>query len=230
VWYGTATDIHDLKEREERINLLLKEVNHRSKNLLTVVLSVARQTSRAGTPAEFIERLTSRVQGLAASQDLLVKSEWRGVALEDLVRAQLAPYQDLVDTRIRLIGPPLKIDASAAQAIGMALHELITNAAVHGALSAAGTVDITWDIVGAGASTEFRLSWQERDGPAVERPARLGFGHKVLLRTTEHALGAKCELDFDDGGLVWRLSTPLDRVAERPAEREFRISAQGVGV
>ncbi len=219
VWYGTATDIHDLKDREERINMLLKEVNHRSKNLLSVVLSVARQTSRAGTPAEFVERLTSRVQGLSASQDLLVKSEWRGVGLEELVRAQLAPYQDLVDTRIRLAGPSLKVDASAAQTIGMAVHELATNAAVHGALSGSGTVDITWQVVDDGASPRLRLSWQERDGPTVTRPAHTGFGHTVLLRTTEHALGGRCELTYADAGLTWTLSAPLDRVADRPADR-----------
>lgn len=227
VWYGTATDIHDLKEREERINQLLKEVNHRSKNLLAVVLSVARQTSRAGTPAEFVDRLTSRVQGLSASQDLLVKAEWRGVDLEELIRAQLAPYQDLVDTRIRLTGPALRLEAAAAQVIGMALHELVTNAAIHGALAGSGMVDVDWQVAQEGVPPQFRLSWRESGGPAISRPARQGFGHTVLMRTTEHALGGRCALDFPESGMVWTLTAPLDRVVHSQADREFALTAGG---
>lgn len=212
VWYGTATDIHDLKEREERIRILLREVNHRSKNLLTVVLSIARQTSRKGSAAEFAEQLTERVQGLSASQDLLIKSEWRGAELGELVRAQIALYADISDGRIEVDGPGLTIHAAAAQAIGMAVHELIKNAARHGALSIPeGRVNISWRVL-RGDDPALVVTWRETGGPAVVQPAKTGFGVTVLGRTAEQALGAKVELDYAAEGLAWTMTAPLERI------------------
>jgi two-component sensor histidine kinase len=106
----------------------MRELNHRSKNLLSIVLVVARATAGAEAK-EFAETFEEGVQALAANQDLLIQSGWRGVDLNDLVRSQLAHFQDLLDDRIRLDGPPAAVMASASQSIGMALHELATNAA-----------------------------------------------------------------------------------------------------
>lgn len=212
LWYGTATDIHDLKEREERIGILLREVNHRSKNLLSVVLSIARQTSRQGSAAEFSEQLTERVQGLSASQDLLIKSEWRGAELGELVRAQIARHGDAAGERIEIEGPELVIHAAAAQAIGMAIHELAANAARHGALSQPrGRVTISWQI-DRGVSPTLQLAWRERGGPPVTPPSRTGFGFTVLGRTAEQALGAKVQLDTAAEGLSWVMTAPLERL------------------
>jgi PAS domain S-box-containing protein len=141
---GTIRDITERKRHEEQIGLLMREVNHRAKNMLAVVMAVARQTL-ASTPQEFISRFGERIKALAVSQDLLVKNEWRGVPIEELVRSQLAHFSDLIGTRIELHGPSLLISASAAQTIGMTLHELATNAGKYGALSNGdGQLQIEW--------------------------------------------------------------------------------------
>src|SRR6266436_6603464 len=129
-----AQDVTDRKAYEDQILFLMHEVNHRAKNMLSLVQAVARQTA-AREPEDFIGRFNERIRALAANQDLLIRNEWRGVDVEDLVRAQLAHFADLVGSRIAVDGPRLHLNAAAAQAIGLALHELATNAAKHGALS-----------------------------------------------------------------------------------------------
>ena len=129
-----VTDITERKRQEEQIKLLMSEVNHRSKNLLTLVLAIARQTV-ATTPDDFIDRFQERILALSASQDLLVRNKWKGVHLDRLARSQLAHFGDLIGTRIEISGPPLLVSAFAALTLGMALHELATNAGKYGALS-----------------------------------------------------------------------------------------------
>ena len=126
-YQGVLRDITRRNKAEERTQLLLREVNHRSKNMLSLVLAIARQTV-ASNHEDFLDRFSDRIQALAAGQDLLVKSQWSGVQLHDLVRSQLAHFEDLYGGRIAVIGPPLLVSVSAAQPIGMTLHELATNA------------------------------------------------------------------------------------------------------
>src|SRR5262249_6156807 len=137
-------DISERKHAEEQVRLLLREMNHRGKNILTLVQAVARLTAFSD-PEHFIDRFTNRIEAIAANQDLLVRTSWRGVDVDDLVCAELAHFADLINNRICLDGPKLRLNGAAAQAIGMALHELATNASKYGALSTdAGHVNIAW--------------------------------------------------------------------------------------
>jgi PAS domain S-box-containing protein len=210
-----VTDITDSKGQEDQIRLLMREVNHRSKNMLTLVQAIARQTV-AADPRDFVERFGKRVEALAANQDLLVKNAWKGIELQELVRSQLAYFDDLIGRRIKLEGPPLFISASAGQAIGMALHELATNAGKYGALSNdAGYVEIDWRIDCAEAGLEtFAMSWREAGGPPVTAPERLGFGSAIIGSVAESSLDAKVGLAFPPSGLCWSLQCPASEVVE----------------
>jgi PAS domain S-box-containing protein len=220
-----VTDIGERKRQEDHIRLLMREVNHRSKNLLTVVQSIARQTASAG-PADFLERFEHRIAALAASQDLLVKNEWKGVDLEELVRSQLAHFEDLIGRRITLQGPPLFISASAAQAIGMALHELATNAGKYGALAGgSGRAVIAWRIKRTGAAeVTFQMDWRELCAHAVPEPSKRGFGLTMICQIVEMKLDAEVDLGFPSTGLTWRLQCPAGQVLEgsRPPSVETK--------
>lgn len=208
-----VTDMTERKRQEEQIRLLMREVNHRSKNLLAVVQSVARQTASYGDPAQFAERFSERLQGLAASHDLLVHNSWQGVALDDLVTSQLAHFEDLVGSRIVIAGPQLRINASAAQSLGMALHELAANAGKYGALSeASGRVSISWQLTEDGQHLSF--AWRETGGPAVSPPQRSGLGTLILTRLAEQSLDGEVAMDYARGGLTWTLFAPLSKVIE----------------
>ncbi|HLK83114.1 MAG TPA: PAS domain-containing protein [Xanthobacteraceae bacterium] len=207
----TVEEITERKRAEELQSLLMREINHRTKNMLSVVQSIARQTAASDT-AEFIRRFSARIQALSANQDLLIKSDWRGVELEDLVRAQLGPFADLVGMRITVHGPKVRLAAAAAQSIGMALHELATNAGKYGALSAErGCVDIDWRLDG----NEFSIGWAECDGPAVVPPKRHGFGSTVISTVIKASVDGEVELNYAQTGLTWRLKCSPDKILER---------------
>ena len=205
---GASKIAHDITERkraEEQIKLLLNEVNHRAKNMLALVQAIARQTL-AANPNDFIDRFGERIRSLAASQDLLVDSQWKGTDLRELVRSQMAHVSDLVDRRIMLKGPPLFITASAAQTIGMAVHELATNAGKYGALSNGdGCIRIEWGVSARAAGDRFAMSWCEQGGPPVAAPSRRGFGSTVIRDAAEMNLDAAVDFDFLPEGLSWRL-------------------------
>jgi PAS domain S-box-containing protein len=141
---GTVADITERKENAEKAHLLTREINHRAKNMLSVVDAISHQIA-AGHPEDFAQRFSERIQALSANQDLLIRNEWKGVEIEDLIRAQLAHFADLIGSRIAVQGPKLLLKGPSAQAIGLALHELATNAGKYGALSTdKGHVDICW--------------------------------------------------------------------------------------
>jgi PAS domain S-box-containing protein len=208
---GTVQDITERKEREEKEHLLMREVNHRAKNMLSVVDAIAHQTATRN-PEDFVERFSERIQALSANQDLLVRNEWNGVEVEDLVRAQLALFADLIGSRIGVHGPNLRLKAASAQAIGLALHELATNAGKYGALSAdKGRVYIAWGTV----DDTFAMSWTEREGPPVSAPKRRGFGTIVMEAMAERSVDGTVGLDYAPSGLTWRLTCPVENVLER---------------
>jgi two-component sensor histidine kinase len=189
------------------------EMNHRSKNLLSVILSVIRQTSKTGDLVNLPERIVARISALAANQDLLVRNLWRGIDVDDLVLAQLSHYQDLFDTRVTVKGPSVTISPSAAQGIGMALHELATNAGKYGALSNnEGQLIIQWSI---GPDFVFSMLWQESGGPEVVAPTHAGFGQTVIGRMAEASVNGRVDIDYHPKGLRWSLTAPLDGVLHK---------------
>jgi two-component sensor histidine kinase len=219
-----ARQAADLIERAlagEHTQLLLREVSHRAKNILAVVQSMARQTAAGADPETFAEQFSGRLASLAASQELLIKGSERGVELDELVRIQIAHLRDLIGTRIALNGPVIRLAAGAAQTIGMALHELCTNAVKYGALSGdRGLVTVAWSVTDEAEGACFVMNWHERDGPQVQQPECRGFGHSVVVRMVEHALDAEVVLDYQPEGLFWQLKAPLTAVTEagpRPA-------------
>jgi PAS domain S-box-containing protein len=200
---GTTADVTTKKEMEEQIQVLMGEVNHRTRNLLSVVQAIARHTGQ-GDPDTFLARFDKRIAALAASQELLISNEWRGVDLSDLLRSQLAHFHDLLDTRIRLNGPDVQLTAAAAQTLGMAFHELATNAAKYGALSnPAGTVAINWQLIDR-TSRRLAVEWREQGGPPVRPPRRTGFGSTVIGRAAESGLQGKVSMDYAPEGFIWR--------------------------
>jgi PAS domain S-box-containing protein len=216
----TLAVVRDMTERRAAEQLLRREVNHRAKNILSVVQAMAQQT-RASSYEEHVSLLNERIRGLSASYDLLVKNEWQNVSLTELVHAQLAHFRNLLDGRITVRGPELRITSAAAQAIGMAIHELSTNAAKYGALSTdAGHVDIAWRLEGAGARRHrFTMEWSEKGGPTVVTPTHRGFGWNVLYQLTKMALGADVTLEYAPTGVIWRIGCLADRVCENEVPR-----------
>ena len=208
-----AQDVTDQKAHEEQVHLLMSEINHRAKNMLSLVQAIARQTA-AREPEDFIERFTDRIQALAANQDLLIRNEWQGVDVEDLARAQLALFADLVGSRITMHGSPVRLHAAAAQAIGLALHELATNASKYGALSvAAGCIDVGWRLDG----DIFAMSWTESKGPPVSEPKWRGFGSTVVDSMVKQTVNGVVQLDYLPSGVVWNLTCPAANALERNA-------------
>jgi PAS domain S-box-containing protein len=212
-------DISERKRAEESVDTLMHEINHRSKNLLTLVQVIARRTA-ATNQENFIGRFDERLRALSASQDLLFKSGWPGTTLDALVRSQLAHFRDLVDERITIAGPVLTISAQPAQALGMAIHELATNAGKYGALSNdSGTVAIEWSVHGAPDGQErFRMSWKELGGPPVPLPIGSGFGSTVTTRLVQRSLGGGAGLDFRPSGLIWHLDCPEQNLRDAGME------------
>jgi PAS domain S-box-containing protein len=207
---GTVADITERKEREEKLHLLMREVTHRARNMLSVVDAISHQTV-ASDPEDYVGRFSDRIRALAAYQDLLVESEWHGVEIGDLARAQLAPFADLIGARIMVCGPKLRLNAASAQAVGLALHELTTNAGKYGALSKdTGQLEIGWWTEGE----TFTMSWAERDGPQVPLPRRRGFGSVVMQEMAERSVNGKVDLQYAPSGVTWRLTCPAANVLE----------------
>jgi PAS domain S-box-containing protein len=218
-----VTDVTERKAAEDHIQFLMHEISHRSKNLLMVIQSIARRTARtAGTMEEFENRFERRLQGLAASHDVLVRENWHGAPLADLVRQQLVPFVEIQSSRFEIAGPDVVITAEAAQAIGLAIHELATNAIKYGALSeSGGKVSVSWMFEGNdGAPGNLLLNWIEQGGPPVSLPSRKGFGHVVIGEMVERSLNGKVAVEFAREGLKWRVSIPATNlVSESPPER-----------
>ena len=213
-----AVNISKRKEDEAHLRLLLRELTHRSKNLLAVIQAMARQTARhAGSMDGFLSQFSGRLQSLAAAHDLLVRDSWRGASMRELIQAQLAAYIDDEGQRVSMSGPAIALKPEAAQTLGLALHELAANAARFGAFSAdAGRVAIAWERTQSPRDEALVLDWREEGGPPVKARRKRGFGAAAIERNLALALAADVSLDFDPVGVHCRIVIPAVHLLDRP--------------
>jgi len=208
-WVGVHADITEARRAEAQRRRLLDELNHRVKNSLATVQSIAQQTARtAPSPGAFVADFNGRLLALSHSHDLLTYSDWLGAELCDVVGQTLAPFSS---ERVSAEGDAVYLAPKAAVALSMALHELVANAAKYGALCGpAGTVDVTWRVEPGDTDMQtLAFTWRERGGPGVIAPSRRGFGSRLLEQGLPHELGAVVSLRFEPAGLTCDISVPL---------------------
>jgi PAS domain S-box-containing protein len=208
---SAAIDIDERKRAEERRILLINELNHRVKNTLAAVQSIARQTLRAGRPVDQImELFTARLVALSAAHDVLTRENWEGAGLKEIVDGALGPYEQDREGRLSVTGPDVRLSARAALGVAMALHELATNAVKYGALSGeTGGVELAWEVHDAAEGPHLELEWREAGGPTVASPNGGGFGSRLLRQGLPGELGGATELIFAPEGVICRISAPL---------------------
>lgn len=199
--------------------MLMAELNHRVKNVLNVVLSIAKQTmTRSGSMEEFRKAFESRLVALAEVHGLLTKHEWHGCKVGELVEGATAPYAG-PDTVRYLTRPEVTVGAGVAQCLYLALHELATNAAKYGALSTpSGTVSVGWKVIAVEGPPHLSFTWREAGGPAVSPPSRKGFGTTLLEQALAYELGGEADLRFEPGGVVFEMRVPLAEGALKTAD------------
>jgi PAS domain S-box-containing protein len=208
----TLTDITERKRTEERQTTMVAELNHRVKNILAIVQSVAAQTLRSGSLENFADTFTGRLGALAIAHDILTQTRWMGIGLNELLVAVLAPYRSSDETRVSIVGPAVLLPAHAVVPFSMVLHEMATNAAKYGALSKQrGNIEITWQ-VGDGIDKLVELVWLERGGPKVETAASTGFGIKLIDHICRD-LDGRTKIDFDPAGVRWTIALSVGDLA-----------------
>jgi PAS domain S-box-containing protein len=204
-WVGTMTDIHDMRAMQDRQQVLLAELQHRTRNLLAVVQAIARQTMRSSTSlGAFSAEFTSRLEALSRVQALLARVDRRDIALNEIVTAELRAHIDeLSDQKVKVYGPPVSVPAASAQALALALHELATNAVKYGALLyPEGRLEVRWRVEAGTDQKELVLEWQETGVKMPsERSRQKGYGSELIERALPYQLNARTSLDFTDQGV-----------------------------
>jgi PAS domain S-box-containing protein len=205
---GVTIDVTERKEAEERQVLLAREVDHRARNALAIIQSIIRLT-RAKSVDDYVATVEGRIKALALAHTLLSDSRWHGADLGTLVAEEFAPYRS--GNKVELKGPNVSLSPATAQGIALALHELATNAAKHGALSSLkGKVGLTWQL----QSDILTLHWVENGGPPIKTPSARSFGLKVIKASIEQQLGGKTTFDWNPKGLRCDLSIALREAGE----------------
>jgi two-component sensor histidine kinase len=197
-----------MAKAEAHQRTLIEELNHRVKNMLTVVNAMARQTLASNpAPDVFSEKFIRRIDALGRTHALLSREQWGAVQMADIARESLEHYLVEDKKRVVLKGPPVALDPKTALALGIVFHELATNAVKHGALSNyTGTVTISWAFTDGQTVS---LQWQELGGPDVSPPSRAGFGSRLVKLELTHELNGEVELIYDRGGLKVSMEFPL---------------------
>ncbi|MEF2073176.1 sensor histidine kinase [Consotaella aegiceratis] len=199
------------REAEEQNRLLMREMTHRAKNQYALIAAIARRAAKESSDtSQFLATLSDALNSLARSADLLAGKGWDSAPLRSLVASQLQAFgaSEEGGEQFTIRGPMVQLNPSAAQTIGLALHELATNAAKYGALSVdEGAVEIEWNL-----DTDFVMTWRELGGPAVSPPRHQGFGSLVVKKMTARGLGGDVDMEFAPTGVVWRLVAPADSI------------------
>jgi PAS domain S-box-containing protein len=219
--HGLVQDIHERKLADERLKaeveereraqqrqlLLIHELNHRVKNILAMVQSIANQTlSNAETPQGAQQALDQRLLALARAHDVLTRESWNGAELTDIIAGAVAPHEGIPGLRVRTHGPPVRLEPKAAVSLAMVLHELATNAVKYGALSRDdGWVRLDWTASPAPGGVELQLNWAEHGGPPVEPPKRKGFGARLIAHSLTAEQGS-AQLIYAPEGLCCRMA------------------------
>jgi two-component sensor histidine kinase len=209
-----TVDITERKELENHKNALISELDHRVKNVLAIVSTVASRTQEtSGSMAEFVTALDGRIKSMATTHELLSNRRWRGIPLEQLAHGVLAPY--ITANNVRVDGPDVVLSAEAGQTLAMVLHELATNAAKFGALSATtGCVSVRWSFRRDGhAESSLCIQWKESGGPRVVPPTRSGFGISVMRELIPYELGGTVDLMHLPEGVHCKLEIPADWIS-----------------
>lgn len=213
--FAEGSDVTNRVRAEQHQRLLIDELNHRVKNTLATVQSIAAQTFRpdddpSGQTRRAREVFESRLVALSRAHDVLTRENWDGAGLHAIVREATLPYRALEHDPFLVEGRPLRLSSKMALTMAMALHELSTNAAKYGALSVpTGTVSITWAEGEANGSRHLRLEWRERGGPAVSQPTRRGFGSRLIERQMQREFGGDVRLAFEPDGVVCTMQVTL---------------------
>jgi two-component sensor histidine kinase len=210
----TMVDLSERKAAEKQQNLLMRELDHRVKNTLAMVVSIsARTASNTDTVEAFQKAFSGRIQALAATHTLLLGNSWSSLGLSDIVMSELTPFIEAAAEQVTIEGLNVAVTPRAAIAFGLIVHELTTNAVKYGALSQQGG-HITVRAVGRDAekSGAFVLEWRESGGPPVIPPERKGFGHTVITRSLQYS-GGGAEFDFDPSGVICRIAIPSEELS-----------------
>ncbi len=209
---GAQQDVTERRTAEQHLRLMVHELNHRVKNTLVTVQSIASQSLRGGDPG-LLRGLQARLLALSSAHDVLTREAWASADMNEVVAGVLAPHGGARGMRFQVSGPPLRLVPRAAVAISMALHELATNAVKYGALSGpAGHVEIRWAVV-PGAEPLFRLSWEETGGPPVAPPTHRGFGSRLVERSLAYDIRGTARISFNPAGVACHIEAPLAAIA-----------------
>jgi PAS domain S-box-containing protein len=219
-WVGTLHDIHERKIESEKRELMVGELRHRMKNLITVIEALAKNSRRReeDTPAvqEFLKRFLGRLHALAAAADLLLAGNREAIDANAVVRATLVPFDEEKSSRIRISGPDLRLSEDLGGGLALAVHELATNALKYGALSVTGgTISLTWTVAPGIEGDDVVFEWKEQGGPPPEPPTREGFGNRVIKSVTSREKTGSVTIEYPPDGVYCRIAYVKPRVTEK---------------
>lgn len=216
---ASIVDITDRKRAEAHRELLIAELNHRVKNTLSTVQSLALQTFKNASDRGLVDSFQARLMALSSAHNVLTRENWESAGLREIIEQTISPHRAGPDNRFVLSGPEVRLNPKAALAVAMGLHELCTNAAKYGALSSPnGRVEITWTVAAKELPRQLELLWQESGGPLVQKPSRKGFGSLLVEKLLASDLEGTVVLTYPSNGVRCSITAPLKGPAAPPSK------------